>query len=690
MTSSVFDDPRTRESIRMERGRATLEELKQQVAEKEAAKRREKEEEDRIFAAMNAPTTYNPSFQEPNPRRRSQGYKGNVDQAATVEDTGGGGYYGGLGGGGYGDAGGYDDDYGGYDYSSGYNAPTAQPEYTAPKFYGGRRPQRFNANMTSEEREMVNRDRKAQAEGELQWQIQMKKQLDAERKKKEELEERLMEESIKKQQERMKMEYEAEMEKKRRKEEEQTRRRDAQLKHMEMIQSQQRVEKDSKMARARAAADLAASTPPTDSRVDKREIKPAQKDTPDGTPKETPNTGGRRRVPKKDEDFGLNLKTDSRFLAARQPNKFFDSPTTPVKMARTAEDRKRPKPMPEVPYTVTRQAAAGLYGPPKQNSRSYQGENNPPSKSKPSRPKTSLGYEHQIPAKPVQPPAPDILIVSTDSAGPRGNRGLVPSPPLTASSEVQTERVEQADIELQTTLALDAWEAERKHEEPRPAVVKGAPFDWRVKINGMSEEEKKKIEKETEEDIKHFKEENGDVMSQLTALKSGLQPRNSAWNPGGTGTQKSQDTKRTPQNNSRRSTRDSGFEQSRKTPTQSGGKVSGGYEPSFGKDTPTRSSRSSSSQKQPKSQSQQQSQSPEKEPQSQLKPESPVTIPSGKSEGVDYMRITTPKESDYSLPGTADTGEPEEEFPFDPDDTDGTTLRKFLARTAKHGNRTQK
>ncbi|XP_064086699.1 mitogen-activated protein kinase kinase kinase kinase 4-like isoform X2 [Macrobrachium nipponense] len=669
-TSSVFDDPRTRESIRVERGRATLEDLKKQVAEKEAAKRKEREEEERLFAAMNAPVAYNPSFQEDNPRRRNRGQGGNakVDQAATVEDAGG-GYYGDYGGGyGGGGGGGYDGLGGGgyndYDYGG-----ASQPEYTVPKFYGGRRPQRFNANMTSEERDMVNRDRQVQVEGELQWQIQMKKQLDAERKRKEELEERLMEESIKKQQEKMKMEYEAEMDRRRKKEEEQTRRRDAQLKHMEIIQSQLKDEKNSKMAKARAAAELAAATPPTDSRNDTREIKPAQKSGE--APKETPKTEPRRRVPKQDDDFGLNLKSDSRFLAARQPNKFFDSPMTPVKMARADDDRKRPKPMPEMPYTVTRQAAAGvLHGPPKYNSRSYQEGDYAPSKARANRPKTTLGKEHQTPELVTAPMThdPDILIVAPDSAQSDGGRGRRSSPPPTAPSEVQAPRVDRVDIELQTTLEFDRWESERKRDESRPPVVRGTPFDWRVKIDGLSEEEKKKVQDETDDDIKQFQEQNGDLMSQLTALKSNLKPNDNSWNPGGTG-QNKPDKGRTPQNNSRR-----------ETPSQNrnGGRAANdGYEPSFGGNTPTRNSNEggpSGGQTQPKSQ-------PKSVRQPQQLPQSPETIPSGKG-GVDYMRITTPDESEESLPGTASQDEPEE-HPFDPDDTDGTMIRKFLARTGK-------
>lgn len=66
----------------------------------------------------------------------------------------------------------------------------------------------------------MNAARADQLRGELQWQVQMKRQLEEETKKKEALEDKLYEESVRRQQERMNQEYEAELHRKRKKEEE--------------------------------------------------------------------------------------------------------------------------------------------------------------------------------------------------------------------------------------------------------------------------------------------------------------------------------------------------------------------------------------------------------------------------------------------------------------------------------------
>ncbi|XP_063599663.1 keratin, type II cytoskeletal 1-like [Penaeus indicus] len=136
-TSSIFDNSGTRDSLRQERSRQALEDLKRQVAEREAAKRREREEDERIYAAMGIPTSYEPSFQDPEAvptrgveRRNSYGGADYASRkpitmnetATTVKEAGAG--YGGYGsyGGGYGGyGGGYGGGGGGYN-NGGYGA----------------------------------------------------------------------------------------------------------------------------------------------------------------------------------------------------------------------------------------------------------------------------------------------------------------------------------------------------------------------------------------------------------------------------------------------------------------------------------------------------------------------------------------------------------------------------------------
>ncbi|XP_037803262.1 MAP7 domain-containing protein 2-like isoform X3 [Penaeus monodon] len=380
---------------------------------------------------------------------------------------------------------------------------------------GGGRGFRLHANMTSDERDAQLRGRAEQLQGELSWQAQMKKQLDEEKRKKEELEDRLMEENMKRQQERMKAEYEAEQEKRRRKEEEQTRRREAQLKHMERLQQEAAEKKKVQRARTLAAADEAASSLPTSSRHNSRDARNFQNSNS--------QQDGKKRFANQDNDFGLNLKSDSRLLAARAPNKFFDAPTTPVKMPRTSDDRKRPKPLtPAVPV---------------------------PQK----------GY----------------------------NR--------------------------------NQWESERKHEEPRPPVVRGRPFDWKIHIQDMSEEEKARLEKMSEEETKHFAEENQDLMSQLSAMKVNLRSA-------GPGRQQGED----------------------------------GKPNSTGKDTDSGIGGGSS---------------PDKDKGGQNTLGSPTTIPAGSSDDVDYLRVVSGRPDDKNNPRRREPSY------LDLNDSSGTTIRKFLEHT---------
>ncbi|KAK7076741.1 hypothetical protein SK128_005366 [Halocaridina rubra] len=678
-TSSIFDDPRLRENIRHERGRQALDELKQQVADREAAKRREREEEERIFAAMNAPTTYNPSFQEPDAPKRSQGPRlaPSIDTSATVQSTGG-GYFGGGYGGGYDIGGGFGGTGGGfggggYNPSPNFDAYNAEPSYPTPTFFGGRKPQRFNANMTSEERAFVNRDRATEVQNELQWQIQMKKKLDEERKKKEALEDKLMEESVKQQQERMKKEYESEMEKKRKREEEQTRRRDAQLRHIEMIQAQAQSEKNAKMARARAAAEEAASAQPRQSTHDDREIKSQKTPKTKTPPREEVKTKQNKRNPRGDDDFGLNLKSDSRFLAAQQPNKFFDSPNTPIKMPRTSEDRKRPKPMPEDPFSEPR--------------RNYRA--NIPTTSRGVIPRVKTTPPSPPPSNDETPPAeleasletetlPDR---QTDSKSGHTSRES-PAPLPSTATEAQTDIAEKHDIEIQTTLALERWESQRKKDENRATTyVKGKPFNWSVHPDGLSQEEKKKLSEMSEEEIKKFEENNQDLMSQLKALKTNLKPStgsNETFNPGGQSSSSQSGTQRNKSRNSRNS----------------------GYEPSSPQ-APTRSSRSGVAAQSPQDQPSEEDEATEDEPTnsppntrgtksgsagSQDNGEYPSdlpTIPAGRLEDVDYMRIPTGGSNPPHTPGTADKEVLERGYGILPDDTSRTTLKKFLKNSKK-------
>ncbi|XP_063599572.1 GRB10-interacting GYF protein 2-like [Penaeus indicus] len=345
--------------------------------------------------------------------------------------------------------------------------------------------------MTSEERDAQLRGRAEQLQGELSWQAQMKKQLDDEKRKKEELEDRLMEENMKRQQERMKAEYEAEQDKRRRKEEEQSRRREAQLKHMERLQQEAAEKKKVQRARTLAAADEAASSLPTSSRHNSRDARNLQKPSS--------QQDGKKRFANQDNDFGLNLKSDSRLLAARTPNKFFDAPTTPVKMPRTSDDRKRPKPLtPAVPVPQK-----GY------NRRSQKPEYTPGAVVDLPPVETT-----ERPGHASQPDGPQ--------SGHANTLEVQTTPPAREHTEIQTAKPQHSDMEIQTTPALNQWESERKQEEPRPPVVRGPPFDWKIHIQDMSEEEKAKLEKMSEEETKHFVEENQDLMSQLSAMKVNL------------------------------------------------------------------------------------------------------------------------------------------------------------------------
>nr|XP_027225312.1 stress response protein NST1-like [Penaeus vannamei] len=439
--------------------------------------------------------------------------------------------------------------------------------------------------MTSEERDAQMRGRAEQLQGELNWQAQMKKQLDEEKRKKEELEDRLMEENMKRQQERMKAEYEAEQEKRRRKEEEQTRRREAQLKHMERLQQEAAEKKKVQRARTLAAADEAASSLPTSSRHNTRQMQQSNS-----------QQDGKKRFSNQDNDFGLNLKSDSRLLAARAPNKFFDAPTTPVKMPRTSDDRKRPKPLtPAVPVPQK-----GY------NRRSQRPENTPgaavdlPPVETPERP----GHASQ----PDEPQSGHVNTFEVQT-----------TPTARDHTEVQTAKPQKSDMEIQTTPALNEWESERKHEEPRPPVVRGPPFNWKIHIQDMSEEDKAKMEKMSEEETRHFIEENQDLMSQLSAMKVNLRSA-------GPGRQHGEDGKP----NSTGKDTDSG--------------IGGGSTPD--KDKGGQNSLGSSN-----------------------------TIPAGSSDDVDYLRVISGR------PGDKNNQRGREPSYLDLNDSTGTTLRKFLEHT---------
>ncbi|XP_037803261.1 stress response protein nst1-like isoform X2 [Penaeus monodon] len=416
----------------------------------------------------------------------------------------------------------------------------------------------------------------------------MKKQLDEEKRKKEELEDRLMEENMKRQQERMKAEYEAEQEKRRRKEEEQTRRREAQLKHMERLQQEAAEKKKVQRARTLAAADEAASSLPTSSRHNSRDARNFQNSNS--------QQDGKKRFANQDNDFGLNLKSDSRLLAARAPNKFFDAPTTPVKMPRTSDDRKRPKPLtPAVPVPQK-----GY------NRRSQRPENTP-------------GAVVDLPPvetteRPGHASRPD-----EPHSGHANTLEVQTTPPTREHTEIQTAKPQHSDMEIQTTPALNQWESERKHEEPRPPVVRGRPFDWKIHIQDMSEEEKARLEKMSEEETKHFAEENQDLMSQLSAMKVNLRSA-------GPGRQQGED----------------------------------GKPNSTGKDTDSGIGGGSS---------------PDKDKGGQNTLGSPTTIPAGSSDDVDYLRVVSGRPDDKNNPRRREPSY------LDLNDSSGTTIRKFLEHT---------
>ncbi|XP_045125470.1 centrosome and spindle pole-associated protein 1-like isoform X2 [Portunus trituberculatus] len=313
--SSIFGDDRGHHAIKVQRSRQTMQDLQKQMAERAEAKRWEQEEEERLYAAMNVPTAVHPN---PGLVR---------DTAAVVEDRGG--YYGG-----------YEDYGGGYNIGdnlggggNGY-VPSGYGDYAVP-----RRPPRAHVSMTSDEVEVMRAEAADQLRGDLQWQVQMKKQLEEERRQKEALEDQLLEENARQQQERMQQEYQAELDQRRRKEEEQTRRRDAQLRQMDMMKQRMEAEKREKMERARRLADLSNNTAPPPPREDfgrdARQIKPAG-----GA------GGGKGSKGSVKDEFGFDaLKSDSAFLAAQKPNKFFDSPSMPVKVPTNNDIRKRPKPL---------------------------------------------------------------------------------------------------------------------------------------------------------------------------------------------------------------------------------------------------------------------------------------------------------------------------------------------------------
>ncbi|XP_076063251.1 uncharacterized protein LOC143038133 isoform X2 [Oratosquilla oratoria] len=47
-------------------------------------------------------------------------------------------------------------------------------------------------------------------------------------------------------------------------------------------------------------------------------------------------------------------------------------------------------------------------------------------------------------------------------------------------------------------------------------------FDWKIKVDNLSEEEKNKLNQSSEEEIRNFRDKNTDVMSQLSAMKRDL------------------------------------------------------------------------------------------------------------------------------------------------------------------------
>ncbi|XP_071516590.1 uncharacterized protein [Panulirus ornatus] len=383
-------------------------------------------------------------------------------------DGGGGSYSGGesygVGGGSY--------DVGGGSYGVGggsYGAPTS---HNAPGVGGMRRLPRHHVSMTSDEREAVNAARADQLRGELQWQVQMKRQLDEEKRKKEALEDQLYEESIRRQQEKMNQEYEAELEKKRKKEEERNRRRDAQLRQMEMMHKQAEQERKDQLQRVRQLGEATASNPlpATDTGPDARTIHPAKQ------------------------------------------NQHTKRPNAPVKMAKGNEDRKRPKPLSPPPaeghLRMNRGNTPGL-------ARYHR-------KQQPHRPRTtlalgSLGGAPPTPAvrQPHQkPPAasvgPMTLAVPEASFAPGSNRG--------SGSDVG---VHKQEVQSPGALNKRLGEEQKRHGEGGH-VLREVPFDWKIKISEPSQEQKLNIEHMSQEEIKQFQENNRDLLSQLLAMKTDL------------------------------------------------------------------------------------------------------------------------------------------------------------------------
>ncbi|KAK8395871.1 hypothetical protein O3P69_005764 [Scylla paramamosain] len=410
-----------------------MQDLQKQMTEREEAKRWAEAEEQRLYAAMNVSTAANPS-----PGRMR-------DTADIVEDTGS--FYGGYEG--YGGSGGAYST-GGYGGGGGGAGAGYVPSVGSWRRRGGRR---------------------------------------------EALEDRLVEENARQQQERMQREYQAELDQRRRKEEEQTKRRDAQLRQMELVQQRVEAEKREKMERARKLADLSEKTalPPQreDFGTDAKVIKPAG--GADG--------GKGSKGPDRDEfDFDA-LKSDSAFLAAQKPNKFFDSPSMPVKVPTNTDIRKRPKPL--TPATEAPRKA-----------------NNRPTlavprlrKAQPNRPRTTLaiGGMMDTPAQPAGGQPPDAGPATLAVPPPRPHPGTMTlAPPAGFGDGWPPRAPPQASQPSLTQLY---------QKSPRQPA---APFDWRIRVEEPSQEEKRRLEQMSQKEIDQFQERNTDVMSQLTAMKTDL------------------------------------------------------------------------------------------------------------------------------------------------------------------------
>ncbi|XP_076063250.1 uncharacterized protein LOC143038133 isoform X1 [Oratosquilla oratoria] len=70
-------------------------------------------------------------------------------------------------------------------------------------------------------------------------------------------------------------------------------------------------------------------------------------------------------------------------------------------------------------------------------------------------------------------------------------------------------------------ISLD-WDRKRTEKVATRSRPPSPQFDWKIKVDNLSEEEKNKLNQSSEEEIRNFRDKNTDVMSQLSAMKRDL------------------------------------------------------------------------------------------------------------------------------------------------------------------------